>query len=60
MAKLLLMWNVLPDREEEFGEVLEKLLSGLGSFPGVRDVSFNVAMPPSSKPSWPIESAGSR
>lgn len=48
MARLLLLWNVLPDREKEFGEVLEKLLSGLRSSPGVRDVSFNVAMPPSS------------
>ncbi len=48
MAKLLLLWNVKPDQEKEFGEVLERLLSGLSAFPGVRDVSFNVAMPPSS------------
>ena len=48
MARLLLLWNVVPDREKEFEEALEGLLSGLGSFPGVRDVSFNVAMPPSS------------
>jgi len=48
MAKLLLLWNAVPDRQKEFEEVLDRLLSGLGSFPGVRDVAFNVAMPPSS------------
>lgn len=47
MAKLLLLWNVVPDREKEFGEVLERLLAGLGAFPVVRDVSFNTAAPPS-------------
>ncbi|MDP2727492.1 MAG: CBS domain-containing protein [Dehalococcoidia bacterium] len=45
MAKLLLLWNVIPEHEKEFGEALERLLSGLGSFSGVRDVSFNVATP---------------
>lgn len=47
MPKLLLLWNVVPDREKEFGETLERVLSGLGSFPGVRNVSFHVALPPS-------------
>jgi CBS domain-containing protein len=46
VPKLLLLWNVAPDKETEFHQALEKTLSGLRSFPGIRGLSFHAAMPP--------------